>query len=136
MRPGVNGYRLPTEAEWEYAARGGGTPGTTGPFAYKWAGTDVEADLEDYAWYEDNSFYLGSGHPDYGTHPVGTRAANGAGLYDMSGNVWEWCWDWYSGTFGTGTELDPAGPASGAPGRELALRCVLLRGCRPVRHHP
>jgi formylglycine-generating enzyme required for sulfatase activity len=105
MDPGADGYRLPTEAQWEYAARGGGTPSTTTSFADRWAGTDTETELGNYAWYQDNS--------SNATHPVGGKAANALGLRDMSGNVYEWCWDWY-GTVGTGTVTDPAGTASGA----------------------
>jgi formylglycine-generating enzyme required for sulfatase activity len=105
MKAGANGYRLPTEAEWEYAARGGGPASTSGSFADRWAGTNTESELGNYAWY-----YPSAG----GTYSVGTKTANGAELYDMSGNVFEWCWDWYSSTVSTGTADNPAGPATGA----------------------
>ncbi len=71
-------FRLPTEAEWEYAARSGGKD-------EKYAGGN---DVDRVAWYRSNS--------GKETHPVGTKAPNGLGLYDMSGNVWEWCQDWYN----------------------------------------
>lgn len=95
-RTGRN-FRLPTEAEWEYAARSGGKP-------EKFAGGD---DIEAVAWYSGNSGNR--------THPVGQKLANGLGLYDMSGNVWQWTADWYGDSYYIDSPRNnPAGPGSGS----------------------
>ena len=84
----ANGYRLPTEAEWEYFARGGNVT-NNGQTTYSGSNT-----IGDVAWYRENAYDVGTSSPDYGTHPVKTKAKNSLNLYDMIGNVWEWCWDW------------------------------------------
>ena len=98
-------FRLPTEAEWEFAARGGNMANGT-----LYSGGEI---IEDVAWYFTNSYAVGSEDSNFGTHVVATKQANELGLYDMSGNVFEWCSDWY-GAYDEQPQTDPAGPEMGA----------------------
>jgi formylglycine-generating enzyme required for sulfatase activity len=90
-------YRLPTEAEWEYACKGGNQSK-----GYKYSGSN---NVDDVVWYWENSKSK--------THPVGTKAPNELGIYDMSGNVWEWCHDWYDDYIDT-PQTNPTGPDEGS----------------------
>ena len=106
-------FRLPTEAEWEFAARGGNYSRH-----YKYSGSNH---IDDVAWYTDNSGNR--------THPVGTKQANELGLYDMSGNVWEWCSDWY-GSYSSYSQSNPTGATSGFGRVERGGNwCGLARYC-------
>jgi formylglycine-generating enzyme required for sulfatase activity len=100
-----NGYRLPTEAEWEYACRAGSTSDYYWDQSYPPQTTADTAEIIAHAWWWYNS--------SNETQPVATKPANAWGLHDMSGNVWEWCNDWH-GNYSSGSQTDPTGPTAGS----------------------
>lgn len=105
-------FRLPTEAEWEFACRGGNNSR-----GYKYSGSNY---IDNVAWYDGNSGDK--------THPVATKSPNELGIYDMSGNVWEWCADWY-GDYSSGRQTNPKGPYGGS-GRVLrGGSWIIIAGC-------
>ena len=109
-----NGYRLPTEAEWEYAAKGGdGSPGN-----YVYSGS---SNADSVAWYIANSGNT--------THAVGTKTPNELGIYDMSGNVWEWCWDQHSMSYPGRHLTDPNGPGGEMVNNNSGGTRVMRGGC-------
>ena len=118
-----SGYRLPTESEWEYGCRAGSS-------TRFWSG-DSDSGLGRAGWYSSNS----GGRP----HPVGGMAANPLGLFDVHGNVWEWCWDIYS-RYPSGSATDPSGPSKGAyrveRGGSWSSRAQFCRSASRARSDP
>ncbi len=137
---GANGYRLPTEAEWEYAARAG----TTGPFSFNepfydsWTCAAESCIKNTLPNMEQHAVFCAN----YGWSPaaVGSKMPNPWGLYDMHGHVWEWCWDWYDGDYPSHPVVNPTGPDSGAEriarGGSLGTVAAACRSAQRARAFP
>lgn len=119
----ANGYRLLTEAEWEYACRAGTTT--------RWSFGEDEKQLAGHVWFKENS----NSEP----RPVGCKLPNAWGLYDMHGNVWEWCWDWY-GSYTAEEQIDPIGPKNGTArllrGGSFGSAPGILRSANRFKNEP
>ncbi len=131
---GEGTYNLPTEAQWEYAARAGSTTAFANGDITVLAG-GLDPNLEAMGWYWQNTGALGIS--EHGTKPVSQKDANAWGLYDMHGNVWEWCLEWYEYDLGSDSVIDPTGPSSGyyKPLRGGSWKMSNARACRSASRH-